>query len=342
MCAAHNCPAQFYLQKQLFEDPLMRILSGIKPSGSLHIGNYFAMIKPMVESQSEGSLLCFIANMHSQTTLFDAPRLKQLTTDALLDLLALGINPDTSVLWVQSDVPEVTELTWYLSQVTPVGLLQRCHAYKDALAKEIPANQGLFSYPVLMAADILLYQSDIVPVGRDQKQHVEVTRDIAVKFNQTYGETFTLPQPRINEAVAVVPGIDGQKMSKSYDNVLEIFGEGKPLKKKVMSIVTDSAPLEQPKEPQGNIIFELFKLVASRSDITAMAEKFRGGNYGYGHAKKELLTAYEEYFEPYRLKRKELENNLDYLQEIRRKGADKAREIAAPTMARVHEVTGIG
>jgi tryptophanyl-tRNA synthetase len=320
----------------------MRILSGIKPSGNLHIGNYFAMIKPMVDSQQRGELLCFIANMHSQTTLFDGPRLNALTTEALIDLLALGIDAQRSVLWVQSDVPEVAELAWYLSNVTPVGLLQRCHAYKDAVARDIPANQGLFAYPVLMAADILLYQSNLVPVGRDQKQHVEVTRDIAIKFNQTYGEVFVLPEEEICEAVAVVPGLDGRKMSKSYDNYLEIFASGKALKKKIMSIVTDSTPMEEPKEAEGNAIFELYKLFATPEQRAAMADKFRAGNYGYGHAKSELLDIYEHYFAPFRAERERLVASPDYVAQIRREGAEKARAMAAPTMARVREAVGTG
>ncbi|HEX7510394.1 MAG TPA: tryptophan--tRNA ligase, partial [Chitinivibrionales bacterium] len=217
----------------------MRILSGIQPSGTLHIGNYFGMIQPMVASQSKGELFCFCANMHSLTSLTDGAKLLSYTTDAILDMLALGIDPDRSVFWVQSDVAEVAELTWYLNNVTPVGLLERCHSYKDKVAKGIAPYNGLFSYPVLMAADILLYQSNVVPVGKDQKQHVEVTRDIAIKFNAQYGEIFTIPQPQISESVAVIPGIDGQKMSKSYGNTLDIFAPEKELRKKVMSIVTD-------------------------------------------------------------------------------------------------------
>ena len=211
---------------------MLRILSGIKPSGSLHIGNYLGMIRPMVASQSRGELYCFLANMHSLNSVFDGTQMARFTRDAIVDLFALGIDPDKSIFWVQSDVPEVAELTWYLSNVTAVGLLERCHAYKDAIAKGIPPNAGLFMYPVLMAADILLYQSNRVPVGRDQKQHVEVTRDIAERFNNTYGEAFTLPEPEIVDELAVIPGIDGQKMSKSYGNVIEIFSEEKALRKK--------------------------------------------------------------------------------------------------------------
>ena len=318
----------------------MRILSGIKPSGSLHVGNYFAMIKPMVESQQRGLLLCFLANMHSQTTLFDGRRLHDNTQEALIDLLALGIDPERSVFWVQSDVPEVAELTWYLSNVTPVGLLQRCHAYKDAVAKEIPANHGLFAYPVLMAADILLYQSTIVPVGQDQKQHVEVTRDIAIKFNQTYGEVFTLPEAEIRGDVAVVPGLDGQKMSKSYDNTIEIFGQEKGIRKKIMGIVTDSTPVESPKDPDTNTIYQLYRLFVSQDEAREMADKFRAGGYGYGDAKKALFGAVWEYFAPFREKRQELAANPDYIAQVRRSGEEKARAEATATLEKVRELVG--
>jgi tryptophanyl-tRNA synthetase len=318
----------------------MRILSGIKPSGSLHVGNYFAMIKPMVESQQRGLLLCFLANMHSQTTLFDGRRLHDNTQEALIDLLALGIDPERSVFWVQSDVPEVAELTWYLSNVTPVGLLQRCHAYKDAVAKEIPANHGLFAYPVLMAADILLYQSTIVPVGQDQKQHVEVTRDIAIKFNQTYGEVFTLPEAEIRGDVAVVPGLDGQKMSKSYDNTIEIFGQEKVIRKKIMGIVTDSTPVESPKDPDTNTIYQLYRLFVSQDEAREMADKFRAGGYGYGDAKKALFGAVWEYFAPFREKRQELAANPDYIAQVRRSGEEKARAEATATLEKVRELVG--
>jgi len=320
---------------------MLRILSGIKPSGTLHIGNYLGMIRPMVESQERGRLFCFIANMHSLTTLFDGPRMARNSVDALIDMMALGIDPRRSVFWLQSDVPEVAELTWYLGNVTPVGLLERCHAYKDAQAKGVPANHGLFSYPVLMAADILLYQSNVVPVGRDQKQHVEVTRDIAVKFNAAYGEVFTLPEPEIAESVAVIPGIDGQKMSKSYGNTVEIFGEEKAVRKRIMSIVTDPAPVEAPKDPDKSVIYSIYKLFADEGRALSMAERFRAGGYGYGEAKKELFEAVWGYFEPQRRRRKELADNLDYVNEVRKTGADKAREVAAATLKRVREAVGV-
>jgi tryptophanyl-tRNA synthetase len=319
----------------------MRILSGIKPSGILHVGNYFGMIKPMVESQKRGDLLCFIANMHSQTTLFNSAELYANTREAILDLLALGIDPDRSILWVQSDVPEVAELTWYLNNVTPVGLLQRCHAYKDAVARGIPANAGIFNYPVLMAADILLYQTNFVPVGQDQKQHVEVTRDIAIKFNQTYGEVFTIPEPEIREEVAVVPGLDGQKMSKSYDNTLEIFAPEKALKKKIMGILTDSTPVEAPKDPERNIIYILYKLFVDEKRAAELADRFRKGGMGYGDAKKELFAVINDYFGPFRAKREKIAADQGYVEEIRRKGAEKVRGLAAPTLEKVRKLVGI-
>ncbi len=319
----------------------MRIFSGIKPSGTIHIGNYLGMIRPMVQSQDRGELFCFIANLHSLTTLFDGKMMAQYTRDAFLDLLALGIDPQKSVFWLQSDVPEVAELTWYLNNVTPVGLLERCHAYKDALAKNIPANNGLFSYPVLMAADILLFQSNVVPVGKDQKQHIEVARDLAIKFNGTYGEVFTIPEPQITEELAVIPGVDGQKMSKSYGNVIEIFGPEKAIKKKVMSIVTDPTPVEAPKDPDKSIIYTIYKLFASPEKIQEMADKFRAGGYGYGDAKKELFETLWNYFQPFRQKREELEKNPDYVESIRKEGARKAREVATQTIEKVRELVGV-
>jgi tryptophanyl-tRNA synthetase len=299
------------------------------------------MIRPMVESQERGELFCFIANLHSLTTLFDGPQMARNSVDALIDMMALGIDPDRSVFWLQSDVPEVAELTWYLNNVTAVGLLERCHAYKDAQAKGISANHGLFSYPVLMAADILLFQSNIVPVGKDQKQHVEVTRDIAMKFNTTYGEAFTLPDPEISEEIALIPGVDGQKMSKSYGNTIDIFGEEKSTRKKIMSIVTDPTPVESPKDPDASTIYAIYRLFADAGKAASMAERFRAGGYGYGDAKKELFEMLWAYFEPFRQKRSELAANLDYVGEIRKKGADKARAVAAVTMKKVRELVGV-
>jgi tryptophanyl-tRNA synthetase len=319
----------------------MRILSGIQPSGTLHIGNYLGMIKPMVESQTRGELFCFCANMHSLTSVSDGQLLAKYTHDAVVDLLALGIDPDKSVFWVQSDVPEVTELTWYLSNVTPVGLLERSHSYKDKIAKGIAPNNGLFSYPVLMAADILLYQTNVVPVGKDQKQHVEITRDIAIKFNAAYGNVFTIPEPQISESVAVIPGTDGQKMSKSYGNTIDIFAPEKEMKKKIMSIVTDPTPVEAPKDPEKSSIYAIYRLFATADKAKDMADKFLKGGYGYGDAKKELFSMLWEYFLPFRTKREKILENKDYVSEVRKKGAQKARAIGMPTLEKIRELVGV-
>ncbi len=319
----------------------MRILSGIQPSGKLHIGNYLGMIKSMVEYQEKDELFCFIANMHGLTTLFDGSQMRENINEALIGLLALGIDTEKSILWVQSDIAEVAELTWYLGTVTPMGLLQRCHSYKDKVARNIPASSGLFTYPVLMAADILLYSSNIIPVGQDQKQHVEVTRDIAIKFNAVYGDILTIPEAEIQEEIAVIPGTDGQKMSKSYNNTIEIFAPEKELRRKIMSIVTDSASVEEPKDPDANNVFLLYKLFASLEDTDAMAEKFRRGGYGYGEAKKELFNLLMDYFGPYRKKREEIVADPSYVEEVRKKGAEKARNIASELIGKVRKAIGM-
>lgn len=319
----------------------MRILSGIQPSGSLHIGNYFGMMKRMIEYQDAGTLFCFIVNLHALTTVTGARDLRRSTIEAAADFLALGLDPSRSIFWVQSDVPEVAELTWYLSNHTPVGLLERCHSYKDKVARGLPANHGLFAYPVLMAADILLYQSNIVPVGKDQKQHVEVARDIAIKFNNACGEVFTIPEPEIDEERAVVPGIDGQKMSKSYDNTIEIFADEKTLKAKVMSIVTDSTPLEEPKDPEKDTVFALYRLFASPEQVSEMREKYAKGGYGYGHAKRELYELLLETFRSHRAERERLLANEDHVRRVLREGAEKARAEADITMRRVREAVGV-
>lgn len=319
----------------------MRILSGIQPSGKLHIGNYFGMMKPVVELQEKGDAYIFIANYHALTTVRDGDALRKSTEDVALDFLACGLDPEKAVFFRQSDIPEIPELTWLLSVLTPMGLLERCHSYKDKLARGIPARHGLFSYPVLMAADILAYQSNIVPVGRDQKQHVEVTRDIAIKFNNEYGELFTLPEPAIYENVAVVPGIDGQKMSKSYNNHIELFGTEKDTKARIMRIVTDSTPMDQPKDPSKCNIMALYKLFASESAITEMENKYRTPGFGYGEAKKSLFETMWAYLEPFRNKRRELENNKDYVAGILKKGADKAREEAGKTLRKARQAMGL-
>jgi tryptophanyl-tRNA synthetase len=319
----------------------MRILSGIQPSGTLHLGNYFGMMRRMIEYQERGQLFCFIVNLHALTSVFDGKRLRENTVQAALDFLSLGLDPDRSFLWVQSDLPEHLELAWYLSNFTPVGLLQRAHSYKDKVARGIPANAGLFTYPVLMAADILLFQSDIVPVGKDQKQHVEMSRDIAIRFNNTYGDILKVPDVEIEEAVSVVPGLDGRKMSKSYDNYIEIFEERDSLKRKVMSIVTDSTPVEMPKDPDSCSLFALYKLFADEDAVTALAQRYRAGGLKYVDVKKELVSLIWDHFAPYRRKRDELMADKNQVVEILREGAKKAGVIAKETLEKVREAVGV-
>jgi tryptophanyl-tRNA synthetase len=319
----------------------MRILSGIQPSGKLHLGNYFGMMRPALQLQEQGEAYLFIANYHALTSLHDREQLMQGTWDVALDFLACGLDPERTVFFRQSDVPEVHELTWLLSIVTPMGLLERCHSYKDKTARGIAASHGLFAYPVLMAADILLYQSNVVPVGRDQKQHVEVTRDIAIKFNNEFGEVFTIPEPSIPDEVAVVPGLDGQKMSKSYGNTIELFGDMKETKARIMKIVTDSKVLEDPKDPATCNVFALYKLFASDAQRQEMEANYRGGNYGYGHAKKALAAIFEETFETFRARRAELQANPDYVEEVLRKGAERARAEATKTLDRARDAVGL-
>jgi tryptophanyl-tRNA synthetase len=319
----------------------MRILSGIQPSGKLHIGNYFGMMKPAIELQEQGEAYLFIANYHAMTTVQDADALRALTTDVALDFLACGIDPEKTAFYRQSDVPEVHELAWILSTLTPMGLLERCHSYKDKIARGIAASHGLFAYPVLMAADILAVNSNIVPVGRDQKQHVEVTRDLAIRFNNAFGEVFTIPEPSIRENVAVVPGVDGQTMSKSYDNTIEIFNEGKPLKKRVMKILTDSKEMEDPKDPETCNVFALYKLLATEEEQAALAERYRAGGMGYGHAKTELLDKINEHFAPMRDKRRELAENMDYVEDVLRQGAEKASALARETLGKARKAVGL-
>ena len=320
----------------------MIILSGIQPSGSLHVGNYFGMMCPAIELQDQGDSYYFIADYHSMTSLYDANQRRKNTLDVALDFLACGLDPAKAVFFRQSDVPEVCELTWLLSTLTPMGLLERCHSYKDKMAKGLTPNHGLFAYPVLMAADILMYDSNIVPVGRDQKQHVEVTRDIAIKFNQTYGETFVIPEPQIRDSVAVVPGTDGQKMSKSYDNTIEIFGDEKPLRKTVMRLVMDSRPPEEPKpDADQNIAVQLLHLVASKDVAKVWEDRLRVGGLGYGDLKKALFEQYWEFFADARKKRSELEANLDYVNQVLDEGANKAREKAVNVLDRARNNCGL-
>jgi len=320
----------------------MRILSGIQPSGTLQLGNYFGMMQPAIELQTQGEAFYFIADYHSMTSLTDAAQRRKNTLDVALDFLACGLDPQRSVFFRQSDVPEVCELSWLLTTLTPMGLLERAHSYKDKVAKGISPYHGLFAYPVLMAADILIYDSNVVPVGRDQKQHVEMTRDIAIKFNETYGQTFLLPEPRIQEAVAVVPGMDGQKMSKSYGNTIEIFGEEKATRKKIMGIVMDSRTPAEPKpDADKNLAVQLLKLVAAGNVAEEVETRLRAGGMGYGDLKKQLFESYWNRFAEARRKRAELAANLDYVHQVLADGAARARRVARPVLQRARRACGL-
>ncbi len=320
----------------------MRILSGIQPSGALHLGNYFGMMRPAIELQEQGEAFYFIANYHSMTSLFDAAERRKNTLDVALDFLACGLDPRKSVFWRQSDLPEVTELTWLLTTVTSMSLLEKCTSYKDKIAHGISPNHGLFNYPVLMAADILLFDSNIVPVGRDQKQHVEVTRDIAIKFNTLYGQTFVLPEPRIRDEVAVVPGTDGQKMSKSYGNAIEIFGDEKVIRKKVMALVMDSRTPQEPKpDADKNLAIQLLKLVAPPAVAQDFESRLRAGGLGYGDLKKALFEHYWNYFAPARARRAELASALDHVNQVLIDGAARARAVAAKVLQRAKRACGL-
>ena len=318
----------------------MRSLSGIQASGVLHIGNYFGAIKQFVENQEKNEGLYFIADYHALTSLRDPKAVRENTLNAAMDFLALGLDPEKSIIFVQSDVPEHTELMWILMNITPVGLLERAVSYKEKVEKGLSPNAGLLTYPVLMAADILMYDPDIVPVGKDQKQHIEMARDIATKFNGEYGETFKLPEEETLKEVAVVPRTDGQKMSKSYGNTIQMFATKAELKKQVMSIVTDSTPLEEPKDPENNIT-KLYELFATKEELAEMKRKFSEGGYGYGHGKTELLNKILEYFGEARAKREELVKNPEYLEEVLRKGAKKARAMAIEKLKEVKKAVGL-
>ena len=320
---------------------MKRILSGIQPSGEVHIGNYFGMMEPMLTHVADSELYLFIANLHALTSVQDGPRLAQGTLEAAANFLALGLDPERCIFWVQSDVPEVTELAWLLSIVTPMGLLERCHAYKDKVAKNIPANHGLFAYPVLMAADILLYQPHLVPVGKDQKQHIEVTRDIANAFNNSFGETFLIPDGEISEDTAVVPGLDGQKMSKSYDNTIPIFAEEKALRKRVMLIKTDATPVEEPKDPDACNVYALLKLFATPERMAEIRNLYVNGGAAYGYLKQELFELINARFAEARERRKELLANPEEIKKILARGAEKARDKAAPTLALARDRVGL-
>jgi tryptophanyl-tRNA synthetase len=346
-----------------------RILSGVQPSGKLHLGNYFGAIKQHIELQHEGECFYFIADYHALTTIQDAKTLVENVRDVALDYLALGLDPDKATFFRQSDVPEVTELTWILSSVTGMGLLERAHSYKDKVARGITPSVGLFTYPILMASDILIYRSHVVPVGEDQVQHIEMTRDMAGYFNQTYplkesaargqksevrdqksgdpvkGGTdagvFPLPDYKLDVA-AKVPGTDGQKMSKSYGNTIDIFAEGKPLKKSVMGIVTDSTPVEAPKDPTKCTVFQLYTLFATKEEQDTLAGRYRAGGMGYGEAKTMLLEKIDKYFAPFREKRKQLAAKPDEVEGVLRRGAERARAEARETMKLVRRAVGMG
>ncbi|HET6229065.1 MAG TPA: tryptophan--tRNA ligase [Longimicrobiaceae bacterium] len=319
----------------------MRILTGIQPSGTLHVGNYFGAMRPILSLQETGEVFCFLADLHALTSLHDREALRANVREAALDFLACGLNPDRTVFWCQSDVSQHAELMWILTTVTPKALMEKMVSYKDKVARGIPASLGLFTYPVLQAADILLYDADVVPVGKDQKQHLEATRDIAGKFNEAYGPTLKLPEPQISEDVATVPGLDGQKMSKSYGNTIDIFMPEKALKKKVMSIVTDSTPLEDPKDPEGSLIIALYRLFASADEVAEMEADFRQGGMGYGDFKKRLLERIWTFYAPMREKREQLAARPDDVEDILRAGAARARAIAGETLERVHQAVGL-
>src|SRR5207253_599088 len=313
-----------------------------QPSGSLHIGNYFGMMMPSIELQDKGEAFYFIADYHSMTSLFDPVERRKNTFAVALDFLACGLDPKKSVFFRQSDVPEVTELAWMLSTITPMGLLERATSYKDKIAKGISPSHGLFAYPVLMAADILIYDSNVVPVGQDQKQHLEMTRDIAVKFNEQYGQTFLIPEPQIREAVAKVPGLDGEKMSKSYGNTIEIFGDEKTLRKKVMSILMDSRTPQEPKpDAEKNLAVQLLKLVAAPDVAKDFENRLRAGGLGYGDLKKALFEQYWNYFAPMRARRNELAANLVYIQQVLREGAARAQALARQVLQRAKLASGL-
>ena len=319
----------------------MRVLTGIQSSGDLHIGNYFGSIKQMVEAQAKNDTFTFIANYHAMTSVKDGKRLAELTMQSATDFLALGIDPSKNTFWVQSDVKEVLELYWILSSFTPMGLLERAHSYKDKTAKGISANHSLFSYPVLMAADILLYSPDIIPVGKDQIQHVEIARDIATKFNNEYGDILTIPDFQVQEEVQTVPGIDGQKMSKSYGNTVNIFGEEKKQLKVIKKIVTENVAMEEPKEFEGCNVYNMAKLFLNENECLELQERYRRGGEGHGHFKLYLADVIWEHFSEQRQKREYYAKNQDEVREILKLGADKAREVAMPMIEKIRVATGI-
>ncbi|MGJ8676225.1 MAG: tryptophan--tRNA ligase [Akkermansiaceae bacterium] len=320
----------------------MRILTGLQPSGKLHIGNYFGAMLPAVQLQEKGEAFYFIADYHAMTSMSDATTLRANIEDLAVDFLACGLDPEKATIFRQSDIPEVNELAWILSTVCPMGLLERAHSYKDKVAKGLDANHALFAYPTLMAADILLYDAELVPVGKDQKQHLEMTRDLAAKINDRFGEnTLVIPEVQIKEDTAIVPGLDGQKMSKSYGNTIPLTGAQKALRKSIMKIVTDSAAVEDAKATEGSTIIALYKLFANEVQMKQMLVDHEAGGFGYGDFKQRVFEAYWEYFEPVRKKREELEGNLDYVHEVIAKGAEQARVEATKVLDRVRKAVGL-
>ena len=317
----------------------MRVLSGIQPSGSLHLGNYFGMMSKMIDYQEHEELFCFIANYHAQTSVSDGKVLARGTLEAAANFLALGLDPEKSIFWVQSDVPEVQELAWLLSNFTPMGLLERCHSYKDKVAQGIKPNHGLFAYPVLMTADILLFKSDRVPVGKDQKQHLEVARDIAIKFNNEYGDIFVVPEAEIDDEVATIPGLDGQKMSKSYGNTIDLFQDEKALRKQVMRIVTAPIPVEEPKDPDQCNVYKIYRLFLDKSADQELRKRYQAGGLGFGEVKQELFETIRDTFAPFAVRRNELLGDLEGLRSILAEGSDRARGVANRILGKVGKKT---
>jgi len=319
---------------------MKRVLSGIQPSGELHLGNYFGMMSRMIKYQNENDLFCFIVNYHALTTIQDKDRLTNNTLNAAMDFISLGLDPEKSTFWVQSDVPQVCESTWLLSNIVNLGLLDRSTSYKNKLAKGLTANLGLYSYPVLMASDILLFGGEIVPVGQDQKQHLEITRDIALRFNKVYGDVFVIPEPEIDKSTKLIPGIDGQKMSKSYGNTIPIFGEEKNIRKKFMSIVTDSTDIQKPKDTD-TALFHLYSLFLNKSEKENLVNRFKTPGMRYGDVKNDLFECFWTYFEPYRKKRNYLDNHKDFVVNYLKKGAKKASEVAEVYINNAREAMGL-
>ena len=319
---------------------MKRVLSGIQPSGELHLGNYFGMMSRMIKYQNENDLFCFIVNYHALTTIQDKDRLTNNTLNAAMDFISLGLDPEKSTFWVQSDVPQVCESTWLLSNIVNLGLLDRSTSYKNKLAKGLTANLGLYSYPVLMASDILLFGGEIVPVGQDQKQHLEITRDIALRFNKVYGDLFVIPEPDIDKSTKLIPGIDGQKMSKSYGNTIPIFGEEKNIRKKFMSIVTDSTDIQKPKDTD-TALFHLYSLFLNESEKENLVNRFKSPGMRYGDVKNDLFECFWTYFEPYRKKRNYLDNHKDFVVNYLKKGAKKASEVAEVYISNARKAMGL-